>query len=280
MKYIIGRKIEMKQQYADNGMVVPFTLIQAGPCIVTQVKTTEKDGYSAVQFGFGEKKKARKPLQGHLRGLTKKPEVGFACIKEMRLQKAKSDAARGDSVRVGSFAVGDIVDVTGTSKGRGFAGVVKRHHFHGQKATHGHKDQERMPGSISSGGVQHVFKGKRMGGRMGGEQVTVKKLKVVLVDPEQNILAVYGAIPGARNGIVVVTAHVGDMIFEKSASQEASPSAQVVTAEEVKEDSGAQVPVGQESTAEPVVEEKGENQPEPVQEASAEENPESSDEQK
>ena len=110
--------------------------------------------------------------------------------------------------------------------------------------------------------------------------MAVKKLKVVLVDPEQNILAVYGAIPGARNGIVVVTAHVGDMIFEKSASQEASPSAQVVTAEEVKEDSGAQVPVGQESTAEPVVEEKGENQPEPVQEASAEENPESSDEQK
>ncbi|MBI4600089.1 50S ribosomal protein L3 [Candidatus Uhrbacteria bacterium] len=216
MKYIIGRKIEMKQEYGDNGMVVPYTLVKAGPCIVTQVKTVKNDGYDAIQFGFGEKKKAHKPLQGHLRGLTAKPGRGFACIKEMRLHHPVEGVMRGDVVNVASFAVGDHVDVTGTSKGKGFAGVVKRHHFHGHPTTHGHKDQERMPGSIGSGGVQHVFKGKRMAGRMGGEQVTVKKLTIVSADPEQNILAVYGAIPGPRNGIVVITSHEGEMVFEKN----------------------------------------------------------------
>ncbi len=214
MKYIIGRKIDMQQQYADNGMVVPFTLIKAGPCIVTQVKTAEKDGYDAIQFGYGQKKNIVKPQQGHLVGLIEKPGRGFACMKEMRLSKPVTGVMRGDSVGVSSFVVGDVVDVTGTSKGKGFAGVVKRHHFHGQKASHGHKDQERMPGSIGSGGVQHVFKGKRMAGRMGGEQVTVKKLSIVSVDSENNIFAVNGAIPGSRNGLVVIVAHEGEMVFE------------------------------------------------------------------
>lgn len=221
MKYIIGRKIEMQQQYADNGIVVPFTLVKAGPCIVTQVKTAEKDGYNAIQFGFGTKKKIVKPQQGHLAGLIEKEGRGFACMKELRLQKSAIGVMRGDSVGVNSFAVGDVVDVTGTSKGKGFAGVVKRHHFHGQKASHGHKDQERMPGSIGSGGVQHVFKGKRMAGRMGGEQVTVKKLTIVSVDQENGILAVQGAIPGSRNGLIVIVAPEGEMVFEKNNSDEA-----------------------------------------------------------
>lgn len=219
----------MKQQYADNGVVVPYTLIQAGPCVVTQVKTKVKDGYDAIQLGYGEKKKASKPLQGHVKGLTAKDGRSFACLKEMRLNKAIDGVTRGDRADVGSFAVGDVVDVTGTSKGKGFAGVVKRHHFHGHPTTHGHKDQERMPGSIGSGGVQHVFKGVRMAGRMGGEQVTAKKLSVVSVDQDNNIIAVSGAVPGARNGIVVLVAHTGDMTFshEQSSDEKVMPSAPV-----------------------------------------------------
>jgi large subunit ribosomal protein L3 len=239
MKYIIGRKVEMKQQYADNGSVVPLTIIQAGPCVVSQVKTVEKDGYNAIQLGFGEKKKASKPVAGHVRGLSLKEGRGFACVKEMRLNTPVADGARGDRVDVTSFSPGDVVDVTGTSKGRGFAGVVKRHHFHGHPTTHGHKDQERMPGSIGSGGVQHVFKGKRMAGRMGGEQVTVKKLSVVSVDPEHNTIAIHGAIPGARNGLVVIVAREGDMKFLKNSPEEPKDGVQ----DGVKETEQAHSPV-------------------------------------
>lgn len=272
MKYIIGRKIDMQQHYADNGTVVPFTLIKAGPCVVTQVKTGAKDGYDAIQFGFGEKKKANKPLQGHIRGLIAKQGNGFATSKEMRLSKPLEGVGRGDSVTVGSFAVGDIVDVTGTSKGRGFAGVVKRHHFHGQKASHGHKDQERMPGSIGAGGVQHVFKGKRMAGRMGGEQVTIKKLTVVSVDPENNIFAVNGSVPGARNGILVITAHTGDMVFNKMNSGEAvkTPARQEEQPESISEQTSSPEEV-QSVSDESLVQQ--EEKSEPVQEIPNEEVP-------
>jgi len=257
MKYIIGRKIEMKQQYADNGMVVPFTLVQAGPCIVTQVKTAKKDGYDAIQLGYGEKKKASRPLQGHLRGLSGVKEGrSFAALKEMRLSKPAQGVERGDRADVTSFSVGDSVDVTGQSKGRGFAGVVKRHHFHGHPTTHGHKDQERMPGSIGSGGVQHVFKGQRMAGRMGGEQVTVKKLTVVSVDPENNILAIQGAIPGWRNGFVVIVAHDGDMQFSKSVPEnnEKEPEAPSIVADGKLEApiSEPETPTNTEQSSEPV----------------------------
>lgn len=200
MKFIIGTKLEMSQVFAQDGSVVPVTLIQAGPCHVTQVKTLEKDGYHAVQLGFGKAKRLSKPKQGHLKDL---PAV--AHMSEFRLSEA-SAANRGDVIEASTFAVNDRIHVRGLSKGRGFQGVVKRHGFAGSPATHGHKDQLRMPGSNGAGGMQHVIKGRRMAGHMGNDYVTVKNLTVIEVR-EGGILAVKGAVPGARNTIVeIVTA--------------------------------------------------------------------------
>jgi len=203
MKAILGKKLNMTQIWNAEGKVVPVTVIEAGPCTVTQVKSAEKDGYAAVQLGFGNKKKITKPLQGHLKNL---PRLRW--FREVRCQVSGvsgSEVKRGDAVDVSIFAPGDIVKVSGTSKGKGFQGVVKRHGFHGSPATHGHKDQLRMPGSIGSGGVQKVFKGTRMAGRMGGERATVSNLEVVAVDKEKNQLMIKGAVPGARGGLVVIT---------------------------------------------------------------------------
>ncbi len=197
MKFIVGRKIEMSQVYRPDGTVVPVTLIDAEPCVVTQVKTKESDGYVAVQIGCDIRKTLPKPEAGHVKDLKL-----FGTLKEFRVEDSAS-FKRGDAVEASTFAPGDIVHVSGTSKGRGFAGVVKRHGFHGQKATHGHKDQERRPGSISAGGVQHVFKGVRMAGRMGDDRVTVKNLEIVDVR-DNRIIAVKGAVPGARGGIVEI----------------------------------------------------------------------------
>lgn len=195
MKFILGRKIEMSQVYRPDGTVVPVTLVEAGPCVVTQVKSQEQDGYTAVQIGFQPKKKLTKPQAGHLKDLDQ-----YGILREFRTEQA--DVARGDKIEASTFAPGDTVHVSGTSKGRGFQGVVKRHGFHGQKASHGHKDQLRAPGSIGPGGVQHVLKGTRMAGHMGDERVTVKNLEIVEV--KGNTLAVKGAIPGARNSVVEI----------------------------------------------------------------------------
>jgi large subunit ribosomal protein L3 len=200
MKFILGKKIEMSQRFLEDGRVVPVTLIKAGPCYVTQVKTKEKDGYEAVQIGFGEKKKLTKPLLGHLKDLEK-----FEFLKEFQVENP-GQYKRGQEIPVSIFSPGDLVQVTGYSKGRGFAGTMKRHGFHGQPSTHGHKDQARMPGSISAGGVQHVFPGTRMAGRMGGEKVTIKNLKVIEVDEKNNLLVVKGAVPGARNSLLKISA--------------------------------------------------------------------------
>ncbi len=196
----------MTQTWSDKGRVVPVTVLSVGPCVVTQVKTKEKDGYSAVQIGFGEKKLKRvtKPMKGHFKELT---PVRF--LQECRMQNAECrigdrEVKRGDVIDVSMFAPGDMVKITGEAKGKGFQGVVKRHHFHGHPTTHGHKDQERMPGAIGAGGVQHVFKGTRMAGRMGGQRVTVPNLEIIAVDKEKNQLTVKGAIPGARGGVVMI----------------------------------------------------------------------------
>jgi len=199
MKFIIAKKLEMSQRFKENGAVVPVTLLQAGPCVVTQVKTKEKDGYDAVQIGFGEAKKPNKPLKGH----TKASGKASKTLKEFRPGGA-IELKVGDTIDASAFTVGEFIHVTGTSKGKGFQGVVKRHHFRGGPATHGHKDNLRMPGSIGSGGMQRVFKGLRMGGRMGGEQVTVKNLEVVDVDAAKGILAVKGAVPGAFGATLVL----------------------------------------------------------------------------
>lgn len=180
---------------------VGVTKVQAGPCVVAQVKTKDKDGYEAVQIGFGEKKEKNiaKPQLGHF----KKCKNNFRYLREFRIEQ--SDLKSGDMIDVSVFEPGDNIQVTGVSKGKGFQGVVKRHGFHGQDKTHGTKDQLRMSGSVGSTGPAHVFKGVRMPGRMGGEQVTTKNLEVIEVDKENNILLIKGAVPGARNGLVLIS---------------------------------------------------------------------------
>ncbi len=200
MKFILGKKLEMSQVYRPDGTVVPVTLVQAGPCVVTQVKTAEQDGYTAVQLGFLPIKKLAKPQEGHLKDLQK-----LRVLREFRVEGA-TEQKRGDVIEAVSFQPGDVVHVSGISKGKGFQGVVKRHHFHGHPSSHGHKDQERMPGSIGAGGVQHVLKGRRMAGHMGTDRVTVKNLSVVEVR-DGGILALKGAVPGARHTVIeIVTA--------------------------------------------------------------------------
>lgn len=197
MKFILAKKLEMTQVFKADGTVVPVTLVQAGPCVVTQVKTVDTDGYSSVQLGFLPAKKLNQAEAGHLKDLPKLRE-----LHEFRVDDT-SAFKRGDAVEAATLAPGDVIDVTGTSKGKGFQGVVKRHGFHGHPTTHGHKDQARMPGSIGAGGVQHVLKGRRMAGQMGDATVTVKHLEVVEVR-DNGVVAVKGAVPGARNAILEI----------------------------------------------------------------------------
>ncbi len=200
MKFISGKKLSMTQIWI-NDKVIAVTPILAGPCTITQVKTKERDGYEALQLAFGKRKtkNIKKPQLGHYR----QAQVLPTHVKEFRTTDA-SQFKVGDLINVEAFQVGDQINVTGTSKGRGFQGVIKRHHFHGFRKTHGNKDQERMPGSIGPKGPAHVFKGTKMGGRMGNERVTTTNLEVLGLDIEQNIMFVKGAVPGAINGFVFV----------------------------------------------------------------------------
>jgi large subunit ribosomal protein L3 len=193
----------MTQIFDEHGEVIPVTVIEAGPCYVTQKKTLERDGYTAVQLGFEqiEPGRANKPKLGHL---AKNDLPPLRHLREFAVVD-HSDLSEGQKLDVSVFEAGDHVDVSGTSKGRGFAGVVKRHGFGGGPKTHGQSDRWRAPGAISSGSTPgRVFKGLRMAGRMGGDRVTVQNLEVVLVDPERNLLAVKGAVPGARNGLLII----------------------------------------------------------------------------
>ncbi len=191
----------MTQKFSEDGAVVPVTVVRVGPCQVTQVKNEDKDGYSAIQIGFSKAKKLNKPQSGQLKGLE-----NFSYLKEFRAkdQVELGEVKRGDKITAADFKPGETVQVTGISKGKGFQGVVRRHHFHGHPKTHGHKDQLRMPGAIGAGGVQHVFKGVRMAGHMGTDQVTVKNLQIVEVDDKNNLLYIKGALPGARNGLLEI----------------------------------------------------------------------------
>lgn len=200
MKFIIAKKLEMSQRFKENGAVVPVTLLAAGPCVITQVRTEETDGYAAVQVGFVEEKKPNKPMKGHSKAAGK----AYKEVQEFRLD-GPTELKVGDVIDAATFAAGEFVDVQGASKGKGFQGVVKRHHFRGGPASHGHKDNLRMPGSIGSGGMQRVFKGVSMGGRMGGETVTVRNLEVIEVDAAKGILAVKGAVPGAFGAVLALT---------------------------------------------------------------------------
>ncbi len=202
LKGLIGKKIGMTQIFDENGAAVPVTIIEAGPCFVTQVRTPGKEGYSAVQLGFDEVKPKR--LSGGELGHLKKsntPPLRF--LREFVVKDP--GVSVGDQVKVDLFATGDSVDVIGTSKGKGFQGGVKRYHFRGGPATHGQSDRERAPGSRGSGTTPgRVYKGARGAGHMGNDRVTAQNLKVVLVDVERNLIGVRGAIPGSRNGLVMV----------------------------------------------------------------------------
>ena len=214
MKFIIGKKIQMTQRYRSDGSAVPVTKVVVGPCVVTQVKSVDQDGYTSVQLGFGRRRKVAKSVTGHLRG--KGP---FAVLREFRVTpKEAGKVTAGDQLTVGSFVPGDMVKVTGTSKGHGFQGVVKRHRFKGQPQTHGHKDQARAPGSSGPGGWQHVRRGKRMPGRMGVDQISIKNLEVVSVDVEERPLYLKGAVPGCRNGILLISGP-GEAVVEKTVAK-------------------------------------------------------------
>ncbi len=201
MKALLGTKIGMTQIISEDGRAVPVTLIKAGPVTVTQVKTVETDGYNAVQVGFEEGKNLSKAVAGHLKAANVTPKH----IREFRIaDDTTEELTVGSTIDVTAFELGDVVDATGISKGKGFAGTIKRHNFERHKKTHGGKGNTRKPGSIGSMYPQKVFKGKRMAGRMGHDQVTVKNLVVSYIDAENNLIGLKGAVPGPKKGLIVI----------------------------------------------------------------------------
>jgi large subunit ribosomal protein L3 len=215
VKGLIGKKVGMTQIFDDTGVVTPVTIIQAGPCFVTQVKDVDNDGYSAVQLGYGEVsvKRLTKGQQGHL-GVLKSDkkgrrgkDKGIPAVRHLREFRTGSVSGYkvGQALTVEQFTVGDKVDVIGKTKGRGFAGVVKRHGFAGGVRTHGQSDRWRAPGSIGSATeMSRVPKGKTMAGRMGNERLTAQNLEVIRIDAERNLIAIKGAVPGAKGGLVII----------------------------------------------------------------------------
>lgn len=200
-KGILGKKIGMTQIFTDTGLAIPVTVIEAGPCIVVQKRTPEKDGYSAIQIGFGEKRERlfNKPLKGHFTRAGVRP---LRFLRELRVEDPETYQV-GQEIKTDIFAVGEKVDVVGTTKGRGFAGGIKRHGFHRGPMAHGSK-YHRRPGSLGAKGPARVFKGRKLPGHLGVERVTVQNLEVIKVDPERNLLAVKGAVPGPKGGLVLV----------------------------------------------------------------------------
>ncbi len=215
MKGLIGKKVGMTQVFDETGVVTPVTIIQAGPCFVTQVKDEKNDGYSAVQLGYGDvsPKRLTKGEQGHLgivkakKGGRRGGDKGIPAVRHLREFRTSSagDYTVGQQLTVAQFEPGEMVDVIGKTKGRGFAGNVKRHNFAGGVKTHGQSDRWRAPGSIGSATeMSRVPKGKRMAGRMGNERQTAQNLVVVRIDPERNLIAIRGAVPGAKGGLVII----------------------------------------------------------------------------
>ena len=201
LKGLIGKKIGMTQIFDEQGVAHPVTIIEAGPCYVTQVRSQERDGYQAVQVGYSEihPKKLASGELGHLKA------NGLPPMKFLREFRSKETVNVGDKLTVDVFAVGEHVDVVGTSKGKGFAGAVKRYHFHGMNATHGTSDRNRAPGSRGSGTTPgRVYKGSRGPGHMGMDRITSSNLKVVLVDPERNLIGIHGSVPGPKGGLILI----------------------------------------------------------------------------
>lgn len=201
MKALITRKVGMTSTIAEDGTVQAITLLSASPSVITQVKTTETDGYTAVQLGAEQQKQHRvsKPQQGHFKASGAMPKI----VREFRVDQITEDLKVGEAISPEVFEVGDVVSVTGTSKGKGWAGTIRRHGFHRGRKTHGGRSYRRV-GSIGSMYPQKIFKGKKMAGQLGDEQVTVKNLTIALVDTELGVIGVTGAVPGPRKGIVIV----------------------------------------------------------------------------
>ena len=198
-KYILAKKIGMTQIFHDE-KIVPVTLLEAGPVVVVQIKTKEKDGYEAVQVGFGEKKPKNisKALKGHMKSLG-----NFQWLKEFR--NASNELKEGDKIDASIFQEGETVKISGYNKSKGFQGVVKRHGFHGGPKTHGQKNRHRAPGSIGATHPQHVTKGRRMAGRMGHEMITLKRCKIMQIDAANNLIALRGAVPGKKGDLIEIT---------------------------------------------------------------------------
>lgn len=200
MKALITRKVGMTSTISEDGVMQAVTLLSATPNVVTQIKSNEIDGYNAVQIGAEETKKLNKPQMGHNKSAKFSPKL----TREFRITELEDEISVGTQIAADVFSVGDIVHATGTSKGKGFAGTIKRHNFQRGRKTHGGNGNVRKPGSIGSMYPQKVFKGKRMAGQMGDETVTVRNLKIALVDTELNVIGVTGAVPGPRKGIVIL----------------------------------------------------------------------------
>jgi large subunit ribosomal protein L3 len=200
MKSLLGTKIGMTQIISDSGATIPVKFIKSSPVTVTQVKSVDTDGYNAVQVAYGEGKNLSKAVAGH----TSPAKVTPKHIREFRVEELPEGLSVGSTIDVTTFNLGDIVDATGTSKGKGFAGTVKRHNFNTSKKTHGGNGNVRKPGSIGSMYPQKVFKGKRMAGRMGADRVTVKNLEVAYVDASNNLIGLKGAVPGPKKGLIII----------------------------------------------------------------------------
>jgi large subunit ribosomal protein L3 len=202
MKALITRKLGMTSTIDSDGTVTAVTLLSASPCVITQIKDSDTDGYKAIQVGFEETKRVNKPQENHNKKSKSSPKI----IREFRTESIElpDDLVVGTNLTAEVFSIGDVVDVVGASKGKGYAGTIKRHNFHRQRKTHGGKGNTRQPGSIGSMYPQKIFKGKKMAGRMGHDRVTVKNLKIAIVDAERGLIAVTGAVPGPRKSIVLV----------------------------------------------------------------------------
>lgn len=203
MKALITRKLGMTSTIAEDGTVTAITLLSASPCVITQIKTDETDGYQSVQVGFEQAKRVNKAQENHFK---KSEAPAPKVVREFRTESIDlpEDLKVGSTLTAEVFSVGETVDVVGTSKGKGYAGTIKRHNFHRQRKTHGGKGNTRKVGSIGSMYPQKIFKGKKMAGRMGHDRVTVKNLKIAIVDAEKGILAVTGAVPGPKQSVVLV----------------------------------------------------------------------------
>lgn len=200
MKALITRKVGMTSTIAEDGAVTAVTLLSASPCVITQVKTVDIDGYTAIQLGAEEGKNTNKSQVGHFKNAGVTPKI----IREFRIDEVTEDLKVGEKISADVFEVGDNVDVTGLTKGKGWAGTIRRHNFHRQRKTHGGKGNTRKVGSIGSMYPQRIFPGKKMAGQLGHDQITVKNLKVAFVDVENNLIGVTGAVPGPRKGIIIL----------------------------------------------------------------------------